>query len=502
MLTILSLVYLYLPMIIFLSGWTKAAVCLMALLSIGYAFTGVYGYARRKDMERQLIKPDPFVTVFAMLLFLWVGYYAGWGRWVDQAPDWLKHNAVLCDLVYKSWPVYYHNGNERSMLVYYIAQYMVPAAVGKLFHSVRAAEIMMYIWNETGLFLAFIHMINLIKARHHVMQFITAVAAAFFSIPLWISEYVLRMVSDFNRVGEGFWFFWDVDILVQYSSNFTLLRWVVPQVIPCWIILALFLESRDAIEFHAMMVLPGLLFGSLSFLGIIPIVIAGDTETLCKGRDIKKALRKIFSIENLLVMLTLGVIFGLYFYGNVFSAKPAPMSFSLIPYGPKIIVYFVFVFVNIFVYAVILWKDNRRDTVFLTTVVLLMLLPLFKMGVNNDLVMRMSIPGLFILMILVLRFINSHLTATDISTDNSLFMRISRLIVIIFFITGMFYPFRELSDVIKESEKGVNGHGNEWTTLEVYANRYLVENDDVKFNYYAYDAQSNLFCRYIARKKP
>ena len=500
-LVIFSLIYLYLPIVIFLLGWTRLIICFICFTAIGYAFIHAYPIACGGDDEGSMIRLDPLITIFAFLFFLWIGYYAGWGRWVDQAGDWNKHNAVLSDLVNKSWPVYYSNGKDHSMLVYYIAQYIVPGFIGKQAGSVRTAEIMLYVWNEAGLFLAFIHAVTLVKADRYIMQFITAVVLPFFGIPLWISEYVLRLVSDFNRVGEGFWYFWEGDILIQYSHNFTLLRWVVPQVIACWIIMALFMELRDAVEVHALIALPGLLFGTLSFLGMIPIIIAGDCEMLFRGRSLKNAIRKVLSIENILIMFTLGVVLGLYFYGNVFSEKPDSVGLSMIQYNSDIIVYFVFVFVNILVYAVILWKDNGSDPVFFFSIVMLIILPLFRMGVYNDLVMRSSIPGLFVLMILILRFINKYMAGGDNTAADSVFLRVSKLIVIVFIITGLFYPFLEFSDVVRDNDSSELGSGYEWATLEEYADRDLSENDDLKYNYYAYDIESNLFYKFVARKK-
>ncbi|MCR5301413.1 MAG: hypothetical protein K6E49_03130 [Lachnospiraceae bacterium] len=500
-LSIISLLYLYIPIVIFLIGWTKTGVCLITLAAIGYAFFSIYKYTGRPENRKSLVRLDPLVTVFAILFFMWIGYYAGWGRWVDQAPDWLKHNAVLSDIVNKSWPVYYTNENERSMLVYYIAQYMVPGLAGKLTNSFRTAEIVMYVWNEAGLFLVFIHTVNLIKADRYVMQFITALTLPFFGIPLWISEYILRRVSDFNRIGEGFWFFGDGDFLIQYSNNFTLLRWVVPQVIPCWIIMALFLEYRDEMEFHVPIALPGILFGTLSFLGMIPFIIANDLELIIRNRDIKKSLRRLFGDENILVMLTLGVILGMYFYGNVFSEKPETVSLTVLPYDSRHIVYFVFVFVNIIIYALVLWKDNGTDIIFFIMTAVLVLLPLLRMGAFNDLVMRSSIPGLFILMILVLKFINDHMAKADRHARDSVFMKLSVLTVIILFITGLFYPFTEFSEAVKANDDSKEIYGFEWTSLEEFANRDLHINDDMKYNYYAYDIDSNLFYRHIARKK-
>ena len=123
----------------------------------------------------------------ALLYFICIGYFAGYGRFVDQAADWDKHNAVLSDLVSRPWPVYYGNGGEHSMLTYYIAQYIVPGVIGKAFDSFRAAELSLYAWNVAGIFLVFLHLVSFLKAKRLVSQLACAAAVPFFSLPFWFS---------------------------------------------------------------------------------------------------------------------------------------------------------------------------------------------------------------------------------------------------------------------------------------------------------------------------
>ena len=118
--------------------------------------------------------------------------------------------------------------SSQRLLGYYIAYYMFPGFVGKLTGNARDAEQIFYVWSEIGLIMVYLHLVYLIKAKTYMMQFVTAIMLPFFSIPLWISEYVLKLFSRFNRIGEGQWFFYDNGIKLQYSSNFTLLHWVVP----------------------------------------------------------------------------------------------------------------------------------------------------------------------------------------------------------------------------------------------------------------------------------
>ena len=248
-LTFFSISYIYIPIILFLLGWIKIYFALVVIAAIMYCFRKiVFLSSYSKDDE---IYIDKSVIVFATLFFAWLGYYAGWGRFVDQASDWMKHNAVLYDLVNKGWPVIYENDGELSMLTYYIAQYIVPAFCGKIFSSIRLAEVVMYLWNVVGLILVFLNIVVFVKANNYLEQFIVTIVLPFFSIPLWLAEVILKRVSLFNQIGSERWFYSVDGIMMQYSSNFVLLRWVTPQTIPIWLIVIMLLLNKDKMCYFA-----------------------------------------------------------------------------------------------------------------------------------------------------------------------------------------------------------------------------------------------------------
>lgn len=141
-----SMAYIYIPIIIFLFGWTKLPIAIICTSAVTYGLICLLkDYNTQGDSIGQELRISPWILTISILFLIIVGYYAGWGRFVSQAGDWFKHNAVLSDLINKSWPVYYVNETwegmeEHSMLTYYIAQYLVPAVFGKVFHSYREAE--------------------------------------------------------------------------------------------------------------------------------------------------------------------------------------------------------------------------------------------------------------------------------------------------------------------------------------------------------------------------
>lgn len=145
-----SMGYMYISVIIFLLGWVKPIFSIPTTIILLIA---IYKYIKEKSEKLKEIKPI-YVSVKMLLLVLVIvcifGWLFGWTGRSKQTADWEKHNGVLADLTKKEWPVYYENNGRKSMLTYYLGQYMVPTVVGKLFSSVKIAQYFNGIWAMIG----------------------------------------------------------------------------------------------------------------------------------------------------------------------------------------------------------------------------------------------------------------------------------------------------------------------------------------------------------------
>ena len=104
-LIIASMAYIYIPIVLFLFGWTKIYIAILCCMVFGYSLKVLFNDFMNKSSDKN-IQINGRVLVFVILFFLIIGYYAGWGNFVTQTDDWYKHNAVLSDLVERPWPVY------------------------------------------------------------------------------------------------------------------------------------------------------------------------------------------------------------------------------------------------------------------------------------------------------------------------------------------------------------------------------------------------------------
>ncbi len=513
-LMIASMCYLYLPIEIFVCTWTKWYIALPATLFFGWAFLRFLA----RSVEGEALELHPAVFIFILIFLLVVAYFAGWGNFVIQTGDWKKHNTILSDLINYSWPVYYSNSGEHSMLTYYLAMYMVPALLGKVFgHSFAVAQLANGIWSYLGLLLVALNLLRVLHCRKVKSQLLTIFMLIFYAGPIWIGQKLILLIyPGFPNVfsPNSQWMVSSYQIQLQYTNDFSLLQWVYPQAIGPWLIMLLFLEHRKQIEDYCVILLPGLFFATLPFLGLVPFAVVEAFVLLYDSRNFMEWLKRIFTIENVLTMVCYLLIFGGYFIGNVTGDKPEFIGFSRVDYSGYEAVYPIFILFTFGLYGLCLLKSNHRNHLFWTATVLLVLIPFVRMGLYNDWCMRTSIPALFIYMLLMLEFLMKQWGLNEeqegkMLCSPSMTQKPATVCMTILLLVAIIYPLSDMRDVIKNDEVNKDRVGEVMTygTLETYANRNLDLSvysgiyQDVLYNYYTYDIEEQFFYKYIARTK-
>lgn len=500
----LSLIYIYLPIALFLFGWVNFILAAVTMLVMGYAILAMEKEFNSKPFdESEYLRIDRLTLVAVILFLIFIAVYCGWGRYTDQAGDWAKHNAVLADLVNKDWPVYYSTSDGNSMLSYYLAQYLVPALIGKIFKTYRVAEVALFVWTDIGLVLIYLNLVRILNIYKSLMQLLAAWILCFFSGPLLLAQKLFQFFSpdEVFMANNNHYLIWMDGITLQYSSNFVMLRWVFPQAIICWLTLLLLFEHRSFLQHYVILLLPGLIYGTFSFAGILPICLGSAVVEIVKNKANKNTFKRLFSLSNILVSVTLGTILIFYFMGNVFTEKPEEISMAITDYSNRGYVYFIFVGCMVLTFGVCLFEKYRKQIFYWMAVISLLIIPLFKMGLYNDFVMRVSIPGLFVLMIFVVDYLN-HVLGLSFRYMK-LSSRICTMVLVVTMLIGFIHPTQELYDLmINDNWKDIAGECT-FGTLEFCANRDNVDLPmDLRYNYYSYDIEDQLFYKYIARSKP
>ena len=125
-LKLISYLYLIIPIIIFVIGWTKVVFSIPITICLIVIFKLLCNQIKYRN--ENIIEFKKIIPIFIIILLICIT--SGLGGFFYQSSDWDARNAIFRDLVQQDWPVYYEKSN--SALTYYIGQWMVPSVFGKI----------------------------------------------------------------------------------------------------------------------------------------------------------------------------------------------------------------------------------------------------------------------------------------------------------------------------------------------------------------------------------
>jgi hypothetical protein len=355
---------------------------------------------------------------------------SGVGGYGYQDPDWLKHNAVLKDLIARPWPVEYQLGKGYLPLVYYIAFYLPAAFFGKLWGWMMANQVI-FGWGFIGLFLAMLwfHVLNQRATSTVVLLFV------FFSgldvIGEWIISPIIDPIVAYINPKVGSILSWEhIEFWAygwQYSSNATLLFWVPHQALAGWIvsgILIFVILSSTQKKYRLFYCALSALWSPFVTIGLLPYLLV---DFLLERDSLSTRLKQYISLPNLCGFALL-IVVGLFFSSKLYES--ASLSTAEIPHGFSLsfiedpnLRFFGFVLILVFsllefgLYGLLIYSSSpkwnvREKVLFATTLICLSLFPFYVYGELNDFVMRASIPALFVLSVFLSRALHEKSLTT------------------------------------------------------------------------------------------
>ena len=413
-----SLLYLALPYGIFFFGylhWYFAVVCGICL------FLGL-GFSWRVPLKIPQVTIAPAHLLLVVIVAFFFLILAGVGGYGHQDGDWPKHNAILRVLIQQPWPVSYSVSVEQGTspvtltipLVYYVAYYLPAAVVGKLFGWFWANQAL-FLWSYLGLCLALLWFVVLAQ-RASLLTLLIFVCFSGLDVvglaivrKIFLQEPIAFLYWEHIERWSGNW---------QYPANSTLLFWVPNQALGGWIVCAMIFSAllygteKKALIFYLALT-P--LWAPFVTLGLLPYFIAdffsGKKSWLTRVTDYVS----FSNVAGVLFLFLLTLFYGAKFYeiplpltpvskGLVFTHPVVP-GLSVIESVTLLVLFVVFEFL---LYLFLIYKSGlplsaRERLCLQTTLIFLLILPLYRYGFWNDLVMRASIPALFILCVFVVR---------------------------------------------------------------------------------------------------
>lgn len=430
-----SCCYLALPMAIFLVGWLRWWLAPAALAAMAVPCWETVRCCKRL-FANEIPRPDPprvrwFDLLLLVLVAVVLSALSGMGGYGVQEGDYFKHNAVLRDLIEKPWPVMVASPKGHFPMVYYTAWYLPAAVVGKA-AGWNAANHFLFAWGTMGLVLSILWF-GLLARR---INWVTIALFAAFSGLDVVGAAILKLVDfsvdprggwatlDWSRIDwySLRWWNWDIrwwagPTTWSYSSNMALLFWVPQQALGGWIATAILLQGmrrdnnpgRSTQWFYLAL---SAIWSPLVSIGLLPLLAA---DWLLERSSWPARVRSRFTLPGLCGLALLALM------GSYFLARTAPLPFSDDPiarfrffgnshYSGLAFLAGVLLFyaLEVGALAMLSWvvhrpQERRWRAVVLVSLGFLFVLPFFRYGLNNDLVMRASIPCLMVVALLIAR---------------------------------------------------------------------------------------------------
>jgi hypothetical protein len=372
-----ALVFLALPLFVFFAtfiAWVVALPALAVVAAMLWRLRPERVAITRADIRRGL------ATAALAFIFLWACAYL---PPLGKTWDWTKHFALINELARNPWPPV--NDETHTYLRYTLAYYLFPAIAARLFGE-HAIEPEVFI--ETFIGLWFVLMLLLAKIR--------PTRPALF-LPIFLLFGGLTLVGWFISghhsplIASKEW--WAGHFLFAYESHATLFLWVPQHAIPGLIGILLLLPTEGCEPRRASLGLIGaaaLLWSPFATLGLVPFALAA-----IKGAWAKTVLDP----GNIACALVLIVPLMVYLSAGA-GGIPHGFNWDHAGFSPLLYVEFVLLQVGAFLIALAFcgWKRLRYPAV---VIAVLLVLPLYRVGLFNDLAMRTCIPAIGLIAIAV-----------------------------------------------------------------------------------------------------
>lgn len=426
--TITAIAYaiLLIPILIFFFGWLKWYYAIL----FSFILLGGMGLIYRSDYLNRTESLDiPLKTflVIAVIIGFWILISGTCGVSVSNY-DTPWRRAILRDLIDFDWPVYYNN--TSNYFVYYHIFWMVPALIGKIF-GWHAALIAQAAWIWIIIMVSFLLISFLLHADSSKLLYLICIFIVGWS-GLNALGYIIMQLAGWNLYelglglnenycdalfnGEGFNFYYrsNEDFLCEIFNQLTI-----------WLAVPLMLENRKikSYAFIGVLLLPYSPWGVIGIAILMLIDAAHQAIDYIKNKHIKELFFDIFSIPNVCIFASVGVVFGFYFSGSS-RLSDSGAGFGILTLSkfdaPRIIGLIVFWLCEFGIYYIFLWKNNKKDHLFVWSLPALMFIPIFRAGNiwGRDFCMNVSLPILYMLMIYMIIYLKDYVMEKILTLKN------------------------------------------------------------------------------------
>ena len=391
--------FLALPNVIFAFGWLKLGLALVVAAVVVACLRDIWG--RSKTDAPRL---SAWACCFVLALAAFWTCAGGIGELNAQTSDYIKHNLVFHDLIVESWPVVYARADLGDpLLCYYLAYYLPPSLLGKVFGLQHAAAFSL-VWGLLGVTLAFAWICRLGRPRGPIVLALFTLVDGFCWLPgLYPLAQRIGLLPGTangewwhsNNFVENFWSFGGLHTRLQFQCEPSLLMWTPQHTLGAWLGAACALHCvLERQPRHILLVNAAVfLWSPFVGLGLLPF-----TAAACLRQP-----RQTWSWPNVVGGVALAAPVGLYFQAHL-PQQYAGLLFSTFSGVTDWLRYLFFLVLAVGIFWAGLRLIHRRYGVlsqtqwqlFWLACAVLVTVTFVFVGRYNDWVMRVSMPASFV----------------------------------------------------------------------------------------------------------
>lgn len=414
--TTTAILYLAAPNLLFLLTWINPWIGLPAALVVaGCCAMLIRSYPNE---ESQPLARSTKIFVFCLALF-WTTI-TGTGSYFPefQGDDYIKHLLLFNDLVHRNWPVEYGtNGVTQSFICYSLGYYLVPAFAAKCIGE-NWLSLASFLWTFLGIYLFFWW----VASFNRKLPIRTLILFLFFA-GLGIIWFLLRNCGWRSELGP-------LGLNFNYPDWWTKVAFSPQHALAAWIGSALLYDSlwrrqnpRGTLFIWSLV----LLWSPFTPLGLFLLPLLA-LQFL--------GIRNFIETTNLVGGGLLVLIMGFYYKAHMVIADQAWIWAHSNPMWP--VLYILYACIQILIPASIVFLIDRKyniipkmRTLFIASTVIVVLLPIYKIGSYSDLRVQASGP----LFIVVSLSAVACLTSEHFSLRKPLFAALA-----VVYLIGAVYP--------------------------------------------------------------
>ncbi len=482
----LSLAYLALPVFIFMAGWLQWQFAFVGIICLGSALAFLIKKIENDYFEISINQ----IIALIIIAFAWV-VFSGAGGMGLSVPDLNKHLAIYKDLMQKGMPAVYQQNGSTYYLAAYLGYYLpMPIIFGTFgFKTVMATQ---YCWTLLGVLLG-MTWFGILVQNFKWYVFIVFIFIGGFDIfgffdRLGIVQAIEMLSKDFFNYQP----FWandlDQNLRLIYHGNTHDLYWSPQHGVFNWLLCGMFFYDvfkKQNITNTPIYLILGLFWSPLILVGVLPIFLSQLNY---------KKLLDFFVVEHFLII---PVAICIILFVN--AVPVSDLQKGLIFYAAdrklyvliQVLNYIKFVFYEVGVWLIFLFifakkadlRLYKKQLVFVF--LLLLLIPLYRLGKWNDFVQRVSMPSIYALFVMVLLLVKNMHFKTKI------------IFVMLVFISAWDAIYH-----ISLSIKVTNGRFKYTVRPTEQIDDFLVTTQKEKWPLaQSFATDSSLFFKYLAKKK-